>query len=679
MPGSIDKEFDMPPIAAIAASWIGTQVAAYIGLTGLAASIVGGVIAMGVNSIASSLFGFNEPPKNSGSSNININSTGAVNAIPVIYGQRRVGGTRVFIDTTNDNKNLHLVFAMAEGQVAGITWIYINSEPAALYDPTSAYNGAYKNELGTPDTAGFRYRSKFTGKLTARWRDGSDTQDAITYLTTALPSKWTTDHKCSGVAILYVELIYNTEVYANGLPQITADLKGKKVVDTWDGTWTSTDYDNPAWVLFDYLTNTRYGKGIDKNMLDKDSFIATKNYCNELVTMTTKKNATGTSGTNTLTVSSSSTGLAAGQTLQVISGTGIPSNTKITAVTDVYNSTTKIVDTTLTLDKTLTANYSGEFEVNISQKRYIANGHIDTAKTIIDNVKDILTSMNAFMVQSGGKYRVRCNKEETTPAQFEFNEDNITGSWDIQLGSKTNRFNQVKITYFEPENNYQGNIFLVKDATYLANDNNQVYERELVLPLTCDYARAAYVGRIVMNQSRFQTTISFNAVQTAMVVEVGDVVKVSHPVPGWNNKLFRVMNMTLQPLGDVRIVAVEYDPLVYTNQTVIQYQDFKRQSTFAGGAIGQQAPVTGNVSAPVGPIVETNLSTTVGGATTNKQISWTRSPDSDISYYEITVNGSSVYTTPNTVYVYPTPTPNTDTYAVRAVNTLGYKSSAITG
>jgi hypothetical protein len=593
----------MPPAVAIAASWIGSAVASYIGLTGLAATIVGGVVAMGVNSIASSLFGFNEPPKNSASNSVNLNTTGAVNAIPVIYGLRRVGGTRLFIDTTNDNKNLHLVFAMAEGQVAGITWIYVNSEPAAIYDPTSAYTGDYSSELGTPDTAGFRYRSKFSGKLTVRWRDGQDNQSVISYLQTAVgATKWSNNHTCAGVAILYVELIFNTDLY-NGLPQITADIKGKKVTDTWDGTWNATDYDNPAWVLFDYLTNTRYGKGIDKSMLDKDSFIATKNYCNELVTMKDKDGN------------------------------------------------------------------------NISQKRYIANGHIDTAKTIIDNVKDILTSMNAFMVQSGGKYRVRCNKAET-PSDFVFNEDNITGSWDIQLGSKTNRFNQTKITYFEPENSYQGNIFLVKDATYLAKDNNQVYERELVLPLTCDYARAAYIGRIVMNQSRFQTTVSFNAVQTAMVVEVGDVVKITHPVPGWNNKLFRVMNMTLQPMGDVRIVAVEYDPLVYTTGTIIQYPDFTRQPTYSG--TGNTQP-TATVQPPVGPIAETNLSTTAGGSITNKQISWTKSPDSTVSYYEITINGSTVVSSTNPVYVYATSTPSTDTYAIRAVNTLGYKSSPITG
>jgi len=590
----------MPPAVAIAASWIGTQAAAYIGLTGLAASLVGGVIAMGVNSIASSLFGFNEPPKNSASSNVALNTTGAVNAIPVIYGLRRIGGTRVFIDTTNSNKDLHLVFAMAEGQVTGLTNIYVNSELAASYDATHVGNPG-----GGYDTYGFKYETKFSGKLEIRWRDGSDTQTVISLLKNYIndATKWGDNHLLLGVAYLYVRLVYNTELY-NGLPQITADIKGKKITDTWDGTWSSTDYDNPAWVLFDYLTNTRYGKGIDKAMLDKTSFINAKNYCNELVTMKDKDGN------------------------------------------------------------------------DISQKRYIANGHIDTAKTILDNVKDILTSMNAFMVQSGGKYLVRCNKADT-PSDFEFTEENITGSWDIQLGTKTNRFNQTKITYFEPENNYQGNIFLVKDATYLATDNNQTYERELVLPLTCDYGRAAYIGRIVMNQSRFQTTISFNAVQTAMVVEVGDIVKVTHPVPGWNNKLFRVMNMTLQPMGDVRIVAIEYDPTVYTTGTIIQYPDFTRPSTYSGG--GLVAAQTGDVAAPVGPIVETNLSTTSGGVITNKQISWTKSPASDVSYYEITINGSTVVSSTNPVYVYTTATPNTDTYAVRAVNTLGYKSSAITG
>ena len=69
----------MPPAIAIAASYFGTMLAGagFLGLTGLAASLVGGVIALGINSIASSLFGFNKA--DSGGANpgsLTLNSTG---------------------------------------------------------------------------------------------------------------------------------------------------------------------------------------------------------------------------------------------------------------------------------------------------------------------------------------------------------------------------------------------------------------------------------------------------------------------------------------------------------------------------------------------------------------------------------------------------------------------------
>ena len=602
----------MPPAIAIAASYFGTMLAGagFLGLTGLAASLVGGVIAMGINSIASSLFGFNK--SDSGGSNpasLTLNQTGAVNTIPVVYGARRVGGTRIFIDTTNSNKNLHLLYAICEGEITTITKIYFNNELAATFDKT-------KEDIandGASTYYGFKYETKYANKAEFRMRYGKDGQAVIQKMQDNVgATKWSNEHKVSGIALLYANLTFDQSVY-NGLPTVSVDVVGRKVPAAHiTAGWASTDYDNPAWALYDYLTNTRYGKGLDPAMIDMASFLSTKAYCNEMVDMLDKDNKP------------------------------------------------------------------------ITQKRYVADGHIDTGKTIIDNVKDILTSMNAFMIQSGGKYKVRCNKKEQLvdpitglPNLYKFDESNITGAWDILLGTKTNRFNQVKLTYFEPENNYQGNIFLVKDATYLASDNNQTYERELTLPLTCNYNRAAYIGRIIMNQSRYQTTVTFNAVQTAMIVEVGDVISITHPVPGWVEKKFRVMNMTIQPAGDVRLVCVEYNADVYTNGTVIKSPDFLRQSTYTGGAGSQP---NGNLTSSVTP--PTNAIATV--LTTGRQVTWTKSVDTNITSYEVTVTGNNPVvkigiTTNIVVFNTPITTAGThDTVNIVAVNGLGYKSAPLT-
>ena len=70
----------------------------------------------------------------------------------------------------------------------------------------------------------------------------------------------------------------------------TVDLAGQNqgglnYSGIWDGTfkdgvhWTN----DPAWILYDLLTNTRYGAGVPESTLDKYDFFAISKYCNEMV------------------------------------------------------------------------------------------------------------------------------------------------------------------------------------------------------------------------------------------------------------------------------------------------------------------------------------------------------------------------------------------------------------
>ena len=71
------------------------------------------------------------------------------------------------------------------------------------------------------------------------------------------------------------------------LPRIISEVRGRKI-QRWNGaTWEddSPDYCNPAWVVYDLLTNTRYGLGnwIDASMIDLVSFKSWGDWCAELV------------------------------------------------------------------------------------------------------------------------------------------------------------------------------------------------------------------------------------------------------------------------------------------------------------------------------------------------------------------------------------------------------------
>ncbi|OXE36901.1 MAG: hypothetical protein CGW95_04770 [Phenylobacterium zucineum] len=185
-----------------------------------------------------------------------INTANNVAQIPVIYGTRRVGGSRVLVQVSGaNNEYLHLVIVLGEGEIDSVTNVYID-------------------DVLSSD-------AKFASLSTILIHSGTDIQPADSALIADIPSVWTTAHKGSGIAYLTAKLKYDSKAYS-GFPTITADVKGVKVYDP--RTATTAWSDNPALCIRDYLTNTRYGKGIPASLIDDTSIIAAANYCDELVT-----------------------------------------------------------------------------------------------------------------------------------------------------------------------------------------------------------------------------------------------------------------------------------------------------------------------------------------------------------------------------------------------------------
>ena len=177
--------------------------------------------------------------------------------LPVIYGFRKVGGTRVFMETSGtDNEFLHVVIAMSEGEI-------------------NSFDNVYLNNIISSD-------SRFNGVLNVYTHTGADNQTADSNLVSALPN-WTSAHRLRGTAYVYVKLKFDQDAYAQGLPTITADIKGTKVFDPRNNSTAWSD--NPVLAIRDYLTNTRYGRGIATSLIDDTSFIASANYCDATVSI----------------------------------------------------------------------------------------------------------------------------------------------------------------------------------------------------------------------------------------------------------------------------------------------------------------------------------------------------------------------------------------------------------
>jgi predicted phage tail protein len=196
-----------------------------------------------------------------------LNKESNVEPIPVIYGTRRVGGTRVFISTQDEtggdpNEYLYIAHVLCEGEINAVS--QIKFDDILITD------------------------ARFSGLVTHNVHLGTDDQTYDSLLTEA-NAGWTSAHRLRGVAYIAFRIKWDQDVFSN-IPDITCVVQGRKVFDPRNSTTAYSN--NPALCIRDYLTNARYGKGLTSAQIDDTAFSQAATDCDEVVTFYT----TGTTG-----------------------------------------------------------------------------------------------------------------------------------------------------------------------------------------------------------------------------------------------------------------------------------------------------------------------------------------------------------------------------------------------
>ena len=239
------------------------------------------------------------------------NSIGPAQDHQIIYGRMRVGGAIVFDEATGDNnKFLHRIIAVAGHEVQSFDEIYVNDE--LLPTTSNGYlvsdnyvkvtGGSFSNvEAGkyysiTPSqefssqaeidafqaTYGLAATAAILERLIrVKTHNGSSDQTADSSLESE-STKWTGNHRLRGIAYMYVRLGFDADAFPNGIPIITATVKGKKLYDP--RTSTTVWSDNPALCLRDYLTS-KYGLAEDEYNIDDTLVSSAANVCDQTNTL----------------------------------------------------------------------------------------------------------------------------------------------------------------------------------------------------------------------------------------------------------------------------------------------------------------------------------------------------------------------------------------------------------
>jgi hypothetical protein len=176
----------------------------------------------------------------------------------LVYGRARVGGAIVYLDSTgSNNEYLHLVIAVAGHVIDGFEEVWFND--------TKIWDGSFQSNWGSYVHLGFH--------------DGTQTTADSTLV--AASSGWTTDHKLLDTAYIYVRLNYSADQFAQGLPNISTVVRGKKVYNP--ATATTEWSQNPALCVFDYLKDTKYGLAESSTSVNVAALIVAQNLCDEPV------------------------------------------------------------------------------------------------------------------------------------------------------------------------------------------------------------------------------------------------------------------------------------------------------------------------------------------------------------------------------------------------------------
>jgi len=222
---------------------------------------------------------------------------------------------------------------------------------------------------------------------------------------------------------------------------------------------------------------------------------------------------------------------------------------------------------------------------SLSLHRFTFNGGYVDASPVLDQVRDSLSHMRAFLVYAAGEYKLKI--EKPGGSIFSFGDDNIVaGTFKVMLPPLKDKPNRIRVKYVDALEAYTP-----KDAVYEVGSPADVQgldrEQTIVLP-SCAYRDQAHrIAQTAANAAMFGTTISFETKADAIDLEPGDIIDVTHPACAWSGKLFRVWYVSLRHDEKVEIRAMEHDDSIYADSwpygdmTTVNPSALPRRSYFA--------------------------------------------------------------------------------------------------
>ena len=516
-------------------------------LISVGTSIIGGVIGQ---KLAPKI----DPPNFSTAleSGITTTTKAPTQAYRVIYGSSRVGGTIVYAETTSStNEFLHLVVVLASHEVDDIPTIYLNDDIVSLETTSNDSNGI---PIYTPTSS-----DQYNGKLQIKKHLGNADQLADASLVADV-TQWTTAHRIQGKAYLYLKFTFDKDVYPNGVPNVSAIVKGKKVYDiretsftassstvsTTNNTITLSSHGLSTYDRFRYNNNGNNNIGGLSNLV---TYYVIKVDDNTIKLATNYANTVSGTAINLTSVT--------GSTTQKYNATTFSDN-PVLALRDYLKDTIyglKTEDVEINDTNFIASSNTCDEVVNVTnpsgtEKRFTCNGAFDISQTPKVIIENLLTTLGGFLIYSNGRFKVVPSTYLTPTVTL--NENHLRSGLSINSRvSKKELFNAVKGLYSEPANDHQPqNYPILTNSSFQSEDNNERIYAEFDYPFTNSSRMCQRLSKIQLLKNRQQISFSASFDMNAFNCEVGDTVNITNARMGWTNKTFQLLDWGFDLDGD---------------------------------------------------------------------------------------------------------------------------------
>jgi hypothetical protein len=479
-------------------------------------------------------------------------------------------------------------------------------------------------------------------------------------------------------------------VFPNGIPQITATVRGHAVYDPRDAGTRYTQ--NPALIARDYLLSP-YGARVPAGELDEASFIAAANACEERVPMASYSvTVTADPVNDFLNFDAPEHRFHAGDGVQVSVTTGGSLPTPLVAGTTYYlvrgaGERVQLATSPANALEAIVINFtdagSGTLRLShVDQARYTCNGIVDTAREWPAVLEDILSSMAGRYSDSVGKQRVYAGVYQVPTLSFD--EDDLRAPLDIQTRQRRQDVvNSVRGIYIDPTRDWQPTDFApVDNATYRAADSGETLEAQVTWPMTLGEVRAQRLAKIVLETARqgISGMLPLMLNSRSMRILPHETLRLTVGALGWESKVFRVENWEFSQDGGIDLMIREEAAAVYAWSA--------GEATARDPAPDTSLPNPFSVVAPTALQLDSGSAQLLlgsdGSVTSRIRASWTPSTDpflrsTELQYKRSSESGyqSLFLDDPTITAVFLAPVQDAAAYdvRVRAGNSIGVRSS----